>query len=173
MQIYTINLENETVQRLTETPKDEFARHPAWAPSGFQIAYALRRYGSYQIWVMSDTGLLQEQLVRSGYAFWDIHPIWSPDGTAILYSQHLSDNPSKVWLMSILYANRGEAGIDADVEPNPIKDVDYSGDGFWLVFEGRQDENSDIYLMSIAGASTTPLTTDPDYDYDPVWRPTP
>ena len=173
MQIYSINLEDSTVQRLTETTKDEYARQPAWSPFNNQIAYALRRYGSYQIWVMNDTGEVQDQLTRSGELFWDIHPVWSPDGTMVLYNQHLKSNSSRVWLMNILYENRGVAGLEVEADPLPIREVSYSADGFWLVFEGREKSNQDIYIMTVAGASRTPITTDPAEDFDPVWRPLP
>lgn len=173
MQIYSINLGDSFVQRLTETGKDEFTRHPAWSPFGNQIAYAIKRYGSYQIWTMTDTGQSQEQLTRSGYTFWDIHPVWSPDGTAVLYNQRFADNPSKIWLMSIRYENRGNEGVDVEAAPLPVQDVDYSEDGFWLAFEGEDGNNRDIYLMTAAGASRSRLTTDPGNDFDPVWRPLP
>jgi len=173
MQIYTINLEDDTVQRLTDTVEDELARQPAWSPFGNQIAYSIRRYSAYQIWTMTDTGQSPEQITRSGYTYWDILPIWSPDGTAILYNQHPSDNTSLVWLMSINYENRGGEGVDVDADPLPVSDVDYSEDGFLLAFEGKDGDNRDIYLMNVTGVSRIQLTTDPGNDFDPVWRPLP
>jgi len=173
MQIYSINLEENIVQRLTETDQDEFARQPAWSPFGNQIAYSIRRYSAYQIWVMTDTGQSPEQITRSGYTYWDILPIWSPDGMAILYNQHASGNTTRMWLMSINYENRGGEGVDVDAAPLPVSDVDYSNDGFWLAFEGKDGDNRDIYLMTVTGASRTQLTTDPGNDFDPAWRPLP
>ncbi|OQX65509.1 MAG: hypothetical protein B5M51_00545 [Anaerolinea sp. 4484_236] len=173
MQIYSINLEDNSVQRLTDTNKDEFARQPAWSPFGNQIAYSIRRYSAYQIWTMTDTGQSHEQLTRSGYAFWDILPVWAPDGTVILYNQRFSDNPNpaRVWLMSIRYENRGSEGVDVEAEPLPVIDFDYSSDGFWLAFEGYDGDNQDIYFMTVAGSTRTRLTTDPAHDFDPAWRP--
>ena len=174
MQIYTINIEDKSVLRLTETGKDDYARQPAWSPFSNQIAYSHRRYGIYQIWTMTNTGQSPEQITRSGEAYWDTHPVWSPDGTVILYNQSFKVNPAnKFWLMSILYENRGSEGIKTDVKPLPILDIDYSTDGFWLVFEGEEDKNRDIYIMTAAGASRTRITADPANDFDPVWRPLP
>ena len=173
MQIYSFNLEDESVQRLTNTAKDEFARQPAWSPFGNQIAYSIRRYGAYQIWTMTDTGQSPEQITESSYAFWDMLPSWSPDGTVILYNQRFTDNPLEIWLMSIRYENRGNEGIDMESEHLSIQDVDYSEDGLWLAFEGKDGHNHDIYLMTATGASRTRLTTDPGNDFDPVWRPLP
>ena len=160
--------------RLTETDKDDYARQPAWSPFGNQIAYSHRRYGIYQIWTMTDTGQSPEQITRSGDDFWDTHPVWTPDGTAILYNQSFKVNPAnKFWLMSILYENRGSEGINIEIKPLPVRDVDYSTDGFWLAFEGEEDKNRDIYIMTAAGASRSRITTDPANDFDPVWRPLP
>ena len=53
-----------------------------------------------------------------------------------------------------------------------IEDVDYSPDGFWLVYEGEEaDENNDIYYMTVTSSNRTRLTTDAGLDFDPAWRP--
>jgi Tol biopolymer transport system component len=54
----------------------------------------------------------------------------------------------------------------------PIEDVHFSPDGFWIVYEGMDNEgNRDIYFMTITGSGRTRLTTDPKIDFDPAWRP--
>jgi len=54
-------------------------------------------------------------------------------------------------------------------------DMDYSPDGYWLVFESVTADpagsNQDIYLMTISGGDRTRLTRDPDADFDPAWKP--
>ena len=59
--------------------------------------------------------------------------------------------------------------------PTPIEDVEFSRDGLWLVFEGKDNStgNWDIYFMTVAGSGRTRLTTDPEMDFDPTWRPIP
>lgn len=175
MQIYTIHLDDNSLERLTETNKSnmEYARQPAWSPFGNQIAYAIRRYGSYQIWTMTNEGESQEQLTQSGYELWDMNPAWSPDGNIILYNQSVPSAPARVWLMSILYENRGEAGIDVGAKPLPVQNIDYSEDGYQIAFDGKEETNRDIFIMTSVGASRIRLTTDPANDYDPVWRPLP
>ncbi len=173
MQIHSINLENDSIVRLTQTTKDQPARQPAWSPFGNQIAYAIRRYGSYQIWTMTDTGLSPERITVSGYIYWDLLPVWTPDGTAILFSQRASDNGVRFWQMRIAYEDRGNAGEDVELGTLPILDVDYSSDGLWLAFEGTEGNNHDIFIAMADGESRTRLTTDPADDYDPVWRPAP
>ena len=176
MQIYTIDVESGEEIRLTETSKanQEYARQPAWSPFGNQIAYALRRYGAYQIWIMTDKGQSPEQVTQSGYEVWDTHPVWSQNGTTILFNQNTLSNLNRVWLMSILYENRPTSGVNAELDHKPlIRDLDLSDDGFWMLYEGMDEYNFDIFLSTQAGASLTRLTSDPDNDYDPVWRPMP
>ncbi|MGC1378599.1 MAG: hypothetical protein WA821_20375, partial [Anaerolineales bacterium] len=59
------------------------------------------------------------------------------------------------------------------IEPLPIVDVSFSPDGFWMAFESWPEipVNQDIYIATITGANRIRLTTDPGYDFDPVWRP--
>ncbi len=173
MQIYSVNLEDNTVMRLTNTGKEEFARQPAWSPFGNQIAYAIRRYGAYQIWTMSDTGQAPEQITQSGYNVWDTHPVWSLDGTMIFYNQNSINNLNRVWVMDILYENRPDEGINLELDNLPVSNIDFSDDAFWLLYEGMEEFNHDIFMSSLAGASRTRLTSDPANDYDPVWRPMP
>ncbi|MFN2237555.1 MAG: hypothetical protein ACK2U1_25275, partial [Anaerolineales bacterium] len=53
-----------------------------------------------------------------------------------------------------------------------IENLRFSPDGFWMTCEGVDDrDNRDIYYMTTSGATRTRLTTDPDDDFDPAWRP--
>lgn len=54
----------------------------------------------------------------------------------------------------------------------PVEDVDYSPDGFWLVYEGEESgQEKDIMIMTVTGSNRTRVTTDKGLDFDPVWRP--
>lgn len=62
----------ETTQ-LTDTFKD---REPAWAPDGQWIAFTSERDGDMEIYIMTNTGLLQTNL--SSHAGRDFSPVWQP-----------------------------------------------------------------------------------------------
>ncbi|MBM3151604.1 MAG: hypothetical protein FJZ96_05270 [Chloroflexi bacterium] len=171
-QIYVMKLADLTITRLTETPFDQPARMPAWSPSSTQIAFTLRQNNIYQIWYMTDNGQNQVKLIVGPADVWDLYPAWSPDGETILFTR-----TDKVldWgsLNYILYSERTtrqsrrlEGGLFA-IDPA------YSPDGNWLVFEGADGDQYDIFLMTSDGEQRAPLTTDPAYDFDPVWRPAP
>ena len=41
-----------------------------------------------------------------------------------------------------------------------------------MIFEGEDEEdNPDIFIMTVSGGDRTRLTLDPSTDFDPAWRP--
>jgi serine/threonine protein kinase len=174
MQIYTLNLSDQTATRLTDTAADIDTRQPAWSPFNNQIAYAAKRFGAFQIWTMTDMGQGQQQIIHSGQDFWDYLPVWSPDGRQILFTQRRVGSPaSPPWQMGITYEDREtEQAVRANLGSLPIEDAEYSPDGLWLVFEGEGDgENKDVFYIMVSGAARTRVTKDPGVDFDPAWRP--
>jgi Tol biopolymer transport system component len=173
--IYVLNIETGAIVRLTTVSGDvQENSQPAWSPFGNQIVYTAKRVGAYQVWVMSDTGQGNAQVARSGQAFWDYLPVWSPDGTTILFSERDSQLVSRAWLMSIRYEDRESKDPSRLDLPRPVEDVEYSPDGNWIVFEGMDGEgNRDIYIITTSGGNRTRITNDPSTDFDPTWRPTP
>ena len=173
MQIYSINLANQSVTRLTNTSADIDTRQPAWSPFNNQIAYALKRYTAYQIWTMTDTGQGSQQIARRGPSFWDYLPAWSPDGKMILFNERNSSGPVQPWVMVIPYEKRyTDSAYQLKMEPLPDENVHYSPDGAWVVFEGLSaDSNQDIFYATSSGTDRTRITVDPAVDFDPAWRP--
>lgn len=172
MQVYVLNLADMSSTRLTNFGPGVEARQPAWSPDGKQIVFVVKRVGAYQIWMMNDVGAEARQVVRRGQQFWDYLPAWSVDGKVILFSERGVNSPAPPWQMSILYdqienqqATRLNFGVMA------FENVRFSPDGFWLVGEGRDEMNTDIYYLTVAGGSRARLTTDPAADFDPAWRP--
>lgn len=180
MEIYMINLETYQVTRLTRAqsiPTGLYARMPAWNPIGFQIAYVLKRAGTTQIWVTTDGDVNlpkpNDQIAKTGNNTNDFLPVWTRDGQFILFSQTNFEGNAPAWLMSIRYEDRlTKQATRLNIEPLPIVDVSISPDGFWMAFESWPDSiNHDIYITTLTGANRVRLTTDPGFDFDPVWRP--
>jgi serine/threonine protein kinase/Tol biopolymer transport system component len=181
--IYMFNLENNKTTRLTKALSISAAtgaRMPAWNPYGTQIAYVLKRGGNSQIWVTTDADVdstpnkPNEQLVQSGSKVNDSLPVWTPDGKFVIFNETDFEGKSLTKLMSIRYEERAsKQAVSMPLEPLPIVDVSFSPDGQWIAFESWPDisGNQDIYICTVTGASRARLTTDPGYDFDPVWRP--
>ncbi|HEY9152085.1 MAG TPA: protein kinase [Anaerolineales bacterium] len=173
MQIYSVNLTDQSVTRLTNTPPDVDTRQPAWSPFSNQIAYAEKRFGAYQIWTMTDTGQGPQQVVRSGPSLWDYRPAWSPDGKLILFNERNSSGPVQPWVMVIPFEKRGtDSAYRLKLDPLPEENAHYSPDGAWIVFEGISDNsNRDIFYAAANGTNRTRITIDPGVDFDAVWKP--
>jgi serine/threonine protein kinase/Tol biopolymer transport system component len=171
--IYTLDLATETVTRLVEPSSGaDQALHPVWSSLGNQILYVVERFDVFQIWTMTDTGKGQQQLIRSGQEYWDLAPAWSPDGRTILFSQR-KVGPSDIWLMSIIYEERAsQPATRLNYGSLPVENVEFSPDGFWLIFESLSDnDNRDLFLVTLDGASRIRLTSDSGADFDAAWRP--
>ncbi len=180
MEIYMITLETNQITRLTraqDVARGVHARMPAWNPVGFQLAYVLKRSGTTQIWVTTDGDVYlpkpNEQLAQTGNETNDFLPVWTRDGQFVLFSQTNFEGTSPAWLMSLRYEDRlTKQAVRLPIEPLPIVDVSISSDGFWMAFESWPDSlNHDIYISTLTGANRIRVTTDPGFDFDPVWRP--
>jgi Tol biopolymer transport system component len=185
-EIYMINLDTNQTTRLTKSTASILgasgARMPAWNPLGGLIAFVLRRMNANQIWTTTDSGANTErppvQLVVSGNLLSDTLPVWTPDGQYVVFDQTkfaADGTAAPAWLMKIRYEDRAlqKAKRMEEIKPLPVVDVSYSPDGQWMAFESWPDipVNQDIYIATITGANRIRLTTDPGYDFDPVWRP--
>jgi serine/threonine protein kinase len=171
--IYILNLGDNSVMRLTldNEASIQQARQPAWSPNGTQILFTVRRLNALQLWVMSDAGQGQAQLVRSGSDYFDFLPAWSPDGQTILFTQSMG--PLTIgWLMSIRYDQRETQDPSSRLDNGLYAiDADFSPDGFWILFETSDGADYNIALMQAVGKGRIKLTVDPADDFDPAWCP--
>lgn len=174
MQIYVMNLADQSVTRLTDLGPGVEARQPSWSSIGNQIAFAVKRFNVYQVWAMLDTGENPQQMIRSGSSFLDYFPVWSKDDTVIVYSQRKADTFSLPWQMSVLYEKRGgTSATRLELGPAPVERLTFSADGFWMVYQGREVDGTtlDLYLIAVGSTERIQLTTDPGNDFEPAWRP--
>jgi eukaryotic-like serine/threonine-protein kinase len=177
LQIYTLNLNDNSITQLTRTTDDtslpDWSRYPAWSPTGTQIVYTghSQLTNALQIWVMSDVGHGNKRLVQSDVDIWDFQPVWGSDGKTIYFSE--TKGPQALgWLMQFDYNERANPSASKVKNGNYATDVSVSPDMRWLAFETTENNyHYDIYLMTREGQNLALLTTDPDQEFDPAWRP--
>jgi serine/threonine protein kinase len=169
--IFVMHLADRSVEMLSDED-EKWGTQPSWSSDGGKIVFISTRNGPYQIWTMNADGSSLERFSASRDRK-NTYPVWSPNMQMIVFTQSEFDGA-----VPRLYAARYPDGATSETRVYPfagnfpMRNADYSPDGFWLVLESWPDGlNHDIYVMTPNGAERTQLTVDPAMDFDPVWRP--
>jgi serine/threonine protein kinase/Tol biopolymer transport system component len=165
--IYILNLKDYSVKSLVEDETRAISQ-PAWSPDGTEIAFV---NSDNRIWVMDVNGANRRSLIVGGGDYIINAPSWSPDGSVVIYTRQVpSDTTGATLLMAVPYTETGAMPVEV---PNSqlVLDVNYSFDGYWLLFTSWFTGNHDIYIMRANGIDRHAIVKNPAYDFDPVWRP--
>jgi TolB protein len=168
MQIYVFKFSDASLTRLTDPGYNIQAHYPAWSPDSSQIVYTSMRSGLLQIWTMAADGSKQKQQVRTGGTFSDYLPAWSPDGASLLFSETNVDLTAPASLHRYRFESNQSDLLPVSL---PAADAHFSPDGNWIVYEGAESSNQDIYIWNMHEGKPQRLTTSNKVDFDAVWRP--
>ncbi len=97
------------------------------------------------------------------------YPVWSPDGSEIIFMQQGMGEPSKIYRMAADGSNPSQV-IIPEAYKNP-RQPDWSGDGRSLIFIAEL-ETHDLFIWDFANESTRRLTKNSDFELNPDWSPT-
>ena len=169
-QIWILDLETGEIQILSEGLNRDL--QPTWSSDGSHIIFVSLRQGPYQIWTMDPDGSNQERFSVSG-DLKNTNPVLSPNGQTLVFTQSegLGSFPG---LVGVSYPDgaANEFDLYTSFGVGPMKEADFSPDGFWIVFKSWPEEAvHNIWLMTPNGAERTQITFDSAQDFDPVWRP--
>jgi len=143
-----------------------FSEHITWSPTGDKIAYFELLSGEMsEIQVMAvDTG--QVSFLSSSDAH-NIHPVWSRDGSAVLYIQETTpgiigwDGGDPTRWNSSIWIGEVETGQYREVVSSEGKacwSADWLPDGSGIVFLSNRAGSSDVWVVNRDGSGLRRLT---------------
>ena len=140
-----------------------FQVDPAWSPDGRSIAFASKRRGTFDIFVMAVDGTGTRRLTATQDD--DAHPSWSPDGTRIVFQR----GAGPLYVVSARGGRAQRLGDDVAEETHPA----WSPDGRWIVYVRREPGSSsrDLWLVHPNGLGPRRLTHLQSRVYEPAWSP--
>lgn len=145
------------------------AMSPAWNASGTMLTYAT--YGVQSRVYVYDLRTGRTRTVNATPGFANLTPVFTPDGSAIVYS-HASENGSDLFRYTLATGDvrRISAGHGSD-NTSPS----FSPDGLRIAFTSGRSGHPEIYIMDADGTNAELLTSfdfgDQNYRSDPDWSP--
>ncbi len=166
-QIYDLNLVTSTLTQLTDLEVDS-AYAPEASPDNTHIVFYARRDGdeypdSHNLWIAERDGSNPTQITERAGGAWD--PVWSPDGTQILFASEQDGIPQ----LFIVNADGSNARQVTDLIGIRGRN-DWSTDGITLSTYIGSAWDRDIYTFDLNGQNVRQLT-DGDGNLAPSFSP--
>ena len=166
-QIFTMNADGTNRTQLTNLGDDP--NSPTVSPDGMKVAFVAGDYDNLDIYVMNIDGSGRTLLTGSTVGIWDMEPVFSPDGTKIVFSSAPSGSGFReLYVMNTDGTNRTPLTDNQGSNFLPA----FSPDGTKIVFSSYRNNDVDIYVMSANGTNQTRLTDNPTFShYSPAFSP--
>ena len=168
--IYSMNADGSREQRLTRdeegdasTPQGRFFQvEPAWSPDGRRIAFASKRSGNFDLYVMRVDGTGTRRLTSTPAD--ETQPTWSPDGTRIAFAR---GSPGDVYVMAADGTRVRRVTNDAADEIQPA----WSPDGRWIAYSRRTPGTStrELWRVRPDGSQRRRVTSFRAISTSPTW----
>ncbi len=150
--------------RLTENSGRDL--NGVWSPDRSRIAYVSNRSGADQLWIMNTDGSNKRQLTSGpATAAW---PQWSPDAKTVVYLSY--NQQTETYSIECVDINSGKQESIIHSR-SPLARPGFHPDGTAIVYAAQIDSNWDIWLIERSTARKYRLTSDPQMETNPLWRP--
>ncbi|MFI5234113.1 MAG: Ig-like domain-containing protein [Gemmatimonadales bacterium] len=137
---------------------------PAPSPDRLRIAYAARTGGTdFDIWVMDADGGNARRLTSDSAA--EVHPAWTPDGKAIVYTA-IGKDRDQLMLINSDGSNRRPLSPTNLSAGNPA----VSADGKWVAYIGGRDRRRpDVFLAGLTRDTSITVTATKEKETSVAW----
>ncbi len=128
------------------------------------IVFQSDRSGKWQIYTILEDGTNLTQLTTGSYD--NEYPVWSPDGTKILFKSNRDGGKWNIYVMDADGSNQLRVTASSSNSEDPC----WSPDGRKVAFHSDRDHLRQIYIMGLDGSGIEKLT---DYGDNvvPSWSP--
>ena len=160
--VFTMDLSNRKIQRLTDNPGIDTS--PTMSPAGDRIAFASDRGGSQQIYVMNADGSGQQR-ITFGEGRYET-PVWSPRGDLIAFTRQYK---GRFYIGVIRPDGKGERLLtESYLDEGPT----WSPNGRVLMFfrEATPGAGPALWSVDLTGRNLRRVRTPADAS-DPAWSP--
>ncbi len=162
--VFLLRVGGENAVNLTEAFADNDF-DPAFSPDGERIAFCSRREGG-GLFVMGATGESPKRIATEG-----AHPSWSPDGRKIVYSTERVTDPFSRNTVASLWVVEVATGEKKHIYDGDAVQPVWSPSGKRIAFFAVDQGQRDLRTIPAEGGTFTPVTDDPETDWDPFWSP--
>jgi Tol biopolymer transport system component len=168
--IYALDADGSNPKRLTPADNDPttpeglfFQTDPAWSPDGRLIAFASKREGNFDVYVMNADGTGTRRLTSSDTD--ETHPTWSPDGSRIAYEHGSTD-------IYVMDADGSGARPVTDNEASEAQPA-WSPEGDLIAYSRREPGSPlrEIWVVGPDGADPRRVTSLGAITISPTWSP--
>ncbi|MBT3955565.1 MAG: hypothetical protein HN833_00005 [Elusimicrobiaceae bacterium] len=159
--IYTLNLENKNVKRLTS---DYYVNgSPSFSPDGKFITYVSNRAGNPQIFIMElETGTTRKLTSMN----WADSPQWSPTGEWIVFAGRYNKlHPIDIFLVDIT----GTRVVRLTSDEGSNEDPTWSPDGRFISFSTTRNGKRQLFVMDADGSAPHIIADLNGNTYTPNW----
>jgi TolB protein len=163
-QIYSLNLVNQTLARVTNSAGQDM--QPALAPDLIQFAYVSNQDGDNEIYLGGLDGRTPSNLTDNSAD--DSQPVWSPDGNWIAFTSNRDGNQE-------IYIMRRDGSQVRNLTFNDANDFapawfsvgGLTGSQDWIAFTTDRDGNQEVYKVKPDGTGIANLTQNQANDHSP------
>jgi eukaryotic-like serine/threonine-protein kinase len=172
---FDIRVVDTTTKRLTWVTNDVYQDiDPVWSPSGSFIYFSSNRGGGINIWRIpvskdgASAGTPEQMTLGAGQ---DLAAAISYEGRSLAFSilRQIAD----IWKLPVVPETGHATGPPQEVIATTREDSRgaWSPDGREIAFNSDRTGQMNIWIHSLADASTRPLTRGPGGDFQPSWSP--